>query len=136
MTPRRIAPGTANGSLGTKHAVGSSPSGTDETSDEDTASRSPGSPCIRAPEEEEELSKAASAALLENEVSRQTGQEARSTQEVPLVTMARSYQLEMCEESMRRNIIAVVWADLRVSCYEVLLTNMWQMDTGSGKTHV
>lgn len=124
MTPRRIAPGTANGSLGTKHAEKSSPSGTDEAGDEDTASRSSGSPCLRAPEEEE-LSKAASAALLENEVSRQTEQEARSTQEVPLVTMARAYQLEMCEESMRRNIIAVVWAGPRVSYYVVVLMTTW-----------
>lgn len=126
MTPRRIAPVTANGSLGTKHAEGSSPGGTDEAGDEDTASRSSGSPCLRVPEEEEKLSKAASAVLLENEVSRQTEQEARSTQEVPLVTMARAYQLEMCEESMRRNIIAVVCAGPRVSYYvAVVLTAMW-----------
>lgn len=96
-------------SLGTKDAVGSSPNGTDEAGDEDTTSHPSGTPDPRLPEkEEEELSKAASAALREDETSSQTGQGVRSTHEVPLVTMARAYQLEMCEESMKRNIIAVV----------------------------
>ena len=131
MTIRRRAPGTANGSLGTKYAVGSSPNGTDESGDEETASCSSGSPCPQLPEkgedeeeEEEELSTAASAALRKDEVSRQTGQGVRTTHEVPLVTMARAYQLEMCEESMRRNIIAVVWNSQTSSCM-LLLTTIW-----------
>lgn len=111
MAPQRIAPGMANGSLGTKDAVVSPPGGTDDTDDDDTASRSSESPSPRLPEEEEVLSKTASAALREDVASRQTRKGDRDSREVPLVTMARAYQLEMCEESMRRNIIAVVWTD-------------------------
>ena len=45
----------------------------------------------------------------------------------------RAYQLEMLEDSMRRNIIVA----LRLSCFPFYsAANTLQMDTGSGKTGV
>ena len=107
--------GTANGDVGISDSADSSSRTADETSDDGASSpSSTKSSGLRAPEEQEVLSTAAAAAVHEDEALSQTGQKAQDSVGVPIVTMARAYQLEMCEESMRRNIIAVVRNSLSV----------------------
>ncbi|SPO03482.1 related to Dcl-2 dicer RNA helicase/RNAseIII CAF [Cephalotrichum gorgonifer] len=119
----------AHDDLGITSSADPAQKGADEANSDDSTSRpSSEEPELRPPEEDEVLSMAARAAVLEDEVLRQTGPTGKTGQGVqeeqeqeslvtPMITMARAYQLEMCELSMKRNIIAV-------------------MDTGSGKTHV
>ena len=84
----------------------------DDTSENDTTCPSPAEGTTPpVPDEEEVLSRAA-AALLGGDAPGQTQQEVQDPTGAPIVTMARAYQLEMCEESMKRNIIAVVCAGL------------------------
>lgn len=47
----------------------------------------------------------------------------------------RGYQMEMFQESLRRNIIVAVWR-IKIQILSSVRTNMTQMDTGSGKTHM
>ena len=60
------------------------------------------------PKEVEVLSTTATAAVRREEALQQAEQGVQDSTETPVITMARAYQLEMCEESMKQNIIAVV----------------------------
>lgn len=107
--------GTANGGVRISDSADSSLRWAYEASDDGASSpSSTKSPGLQAAEEEEVLSTAAAATVHEDDALSQAGQEAQDSTGAPIVTMARAYQLEMCEESMRRSIIAVVRTQLSV----------------------
>ena len=101
MPPADAKSGTADGGVVMTDSGSSSSTRADETGDDDTSRLvSAGGLGAWGPHHDEVLSRAAAEATYE--------EEAQDLTEGPTVTMARAYQLEMCEESMRRNIIAVV----------------------------
>jgi hypothetical protein len=119
MTYLEVAMEDAQGGQGTTHASHVQELlGVDGVSDDDSGSASSVDVSTAvsdfpAPQEDELLSKAAESAILQDERLSQAGQasdQGQDSSEPPAITTPRAYQLEMCEESMKRNIIAVVRA--------------------------
>lgn len=105
----------------------------DETGDDGSTSPfSAGSSSPPGPDEDELLSRAAAAATHDDDALGLAEQEVQDNTETPIITMARAYQLEMYEESMRRNIIAVVCAGPRAreTSYTDNIVCRWTPEAG------